>query len=69
MRQGVLGLPWSGYGWVVYRGRRLFALVYHTWNFWFAQASRNPGMKRDRSGTIDVIEFDDLVEPLTVRND
>jgi len=60
---------WSGYGWIVYRGRRLFALVYDTWDFWFAKASENRILKRDLCGTLEKISFAELVEPLTVRAD
>ena len=59
--------PWSGYGWILYRGRRLYALVYHTWDRWFAEPRWNPGLKRLRCGTVDQIQFAERVEPLSVR--
>jgi len=61
--------PWTGRGWVFYKGRRLFALVYHTWDRWFAQARENPILKRDLHGTVEMIRFGDRVEELTTRKD
>ena len=61
--------PWSGYGWITVKGRRLYALVYHTWDRWFALPAWNPGLKRELIGDVARIEaFGELVEPLTVRN-
>jgi hypothetical protein len=62
--------PWSGYGWIIVRGARLFALVYRQWNFWCAVSSENPGLKRQRHGMVsDIEEFGERVEELTTRSD
>jgi hypothetical protein len=62
------GGPWSGYGYITVRGVRLYALVYHTWDRWFAQALWNRGLKRDLHGVIaDVQEFGEMDQALSVR--
>lgn len=64
--------PWPGYGLIFVTTRtgtrKLFALVYHTWDPWFALPRWNPGLKREVIGDLNRISaFGQMVEALTER--